>query len=318
MLPIELLMAIVAGYAAAVLFFFARKLKFWPRTAVFVLLGAVVLGSAFVTGKGAGPVRCVVALLPVVLLLLHMWDLHLDPRRESRLRLRTYMVFLLDYAWSVARVTDGHGVNLSWKQRGWDAARYVAGLCLVSILVVGAFRVDWHRYPFWLEHSVKSTCLGACAIGAFQANTAFWRLAGAPAAFFTSRSVLGAYSPAEFWRRWNRPMYWWFLENIYRPAGGRRHPYLAGLASFAISGLLHEYLYAVTLRFVTGYVLGFFLLHGIAAALTRRCKPTGWLAVPAILVTFAFNTLSTVLLFIPINERVPFYVNAVPRWLHLW
>ena len=317
MLPIELLMAIAVGYAAALLFFFARKLEFWPRTAVFILLGAVVLGSAFATGQGAEPVRCVVALL-LVIFLLHMWDLHLDPHRASRLRLKGYMVFLPDYAWSVARVTDGHGVNLSLRQRGVDAVRYVAGLCLVSMLVVGAFRVDWHRYPFGLEHSVKSTCLGAWTIWAFQANTVLWRLAGAPAAFFTGKNVLWAYSPAEFWRRWNRPMHRWFLENVYRPAGGRRHPYLAGLAPFVISGVLHEYLYAGTFRFVTGYVFAFFLLHGIAAMLTRRFKPTGWLAVPAILLTFAFNTFSTALLLIPINERIPVYANDVPEWMHLW
>jgi hypothetical protein len=35
MRPTALLMAIVAGYAAAVLFFFARKLDAWPRTHVF-------------------------------------------------------------------------------------------------------------------------------------------------------------------------------------------------------------------------------------------------------------------------------------------
>jgi hypothetical protein len=112
-------------------------------------------------------------------------------------------------------------------------------------------------------------------------------------------------------------MYRWFLENVYRPAGGCRGSLLAALAPFVISGLLHEYLYAVTFRFVTGYVLAFFLLQGVAAALTRQFKPTGWLAVPAILLTFAFNTLSTVLLFLPIDERIPFYVNDVPKWMHL-
>jgi len=130
--------------------------------------------------------------------------------------------------------------------------------------------------------------------------------------------LLGAYSPAEFWRRWNRPMYRWFLENVYRPAGGRRNSGLAALAPFALSGLLHEYLYAVTLRRVTGYVTAFFLLHGVPALLTRRLRPEGCLVVPAVLLTFAVNSFSTVLLLLPIHERIPLYVNDVPKWLRLW
>ncbi len=113
-------------------------------------------------------------------------------------------------------------------------------------------------------------------------------------------------------------MYRWLLENICKPAGGRRNPCLATLAAFAVSGLLHEYLVGVSLRYVTGYITAFFLLQGTAAVLTRRFKPAGWLVAPALVLTLAFNTLSTVLLFVPINERVPFYVNAVPQWLRPW
>ncbi len=69
---------------------------------------------------------------------------------------------------------------------------------------------------------------------------------------------------------------------------------------------------------VVGMVLIIFLLHGLAAVLTHRFKPTGWLVVPATLFTFAFNTASTILLFIPINDRIPFYVNDVPGWMYLW
>jgi hypothetical protein len=308
---------VATGYAAAILFFFARGLEPRSRSIVFVLLGAVVLGSACRMSRGPEAVRCAIALL-LVTLLLHMWDLHLDPCRGSRLSLGNYLVFLTDFAWSVARVVDHHGVDLSLKRRGLDAARYLTGLGLVSVLVMGAFRVDWHRYPFWLEHTTKSTCLGAWTIWAFHVNTALWRLAGAPAALFTGKNVLGAYSPAEFWRRWDRPMYRWFLDDVYGPMGGRRHPYLAGLAPFAISGLLHEYLYGVTFRRIAGYVTLFFLLHGVAALSTRRVKPNGPLVVPAVILTFAFNTFSTVLLFLPINQRIPFYVNDVPKWLHLW
>jgi len=228
-----------------------------------------------------------------------------------------YIVFAGDYAWSVPRVDNGYGIGLPFKQRAFDASNNVAGLCLVSAVTVGVFRIDWTAYSFLLEHATKSTALAAWTIWAFQANTALWRLAGAPAAFFTTKNVLWAYSPADFWRRWNRPMYRWLLENVYKPLGGRRNPRLAMLGAFAVSGLLHEYLFDAIFHRVTGYCLAFFLLHGLAAVLTRRFKPTGWLVVPAVLFTFAFNTASTLLLLIPINERVPLYANDVPGWMHL-
>jgi hypothetical protein len=306
------------GYGAAVAFFFARGLKPGARSAAFVLLGVIVLGSAILLETNSLAIRWVVVGILVAIFLPHMWDLHLDPARASRLSLRAYIVFVGDYAWSVARVADGYGVDLPFKRRLLDAGKYVAGLGVVTVVTVCVFKVHWAAYPFLLEHAVKSTCLAALAIWAFQANTALWRLAGAPAAFFTTRNVLWAYSPADFWRRWNRPMYRWLLENVYKPLGGHRNPKLAALAAFAVSGLLHEYLFAVTLQRVTGYVTAFFLLHGLAAVLTRRFKPTGRLVLPAILFTFVFNTASTLLLFISINERLPFYVNDVPEWLCLW
>jgi len=113
-------------------------------------------------------------------------------------------------------------------------------------------------------------------------------------------------------------MYRWLLENIYKPLGGRRNPQVAAFAAFAVSGLLHEYFFAVTFQRVTGYVTAFFLLHGLAAVLTRRFKPAGRLVVPATLFTFAFNTAPTLLLFSPINDQISLYANDVPRWMHLW
>ena len=317
MLSIDLLIVVGIGYAAAVLFFRARGLKPGVRSVTFVLLGIVVLGSAFLLEAGNVAVRCVVGLL-LTILLLHMWDLHMDPGRGSRLSLWAYAIFLPDYAWSVARVEGGYGAGLPFNRRAFDAGKYVTGLCLVSAVTVGVFRIDWAAYPFLLEHLAKSTCLAAWTVWAFHANTALWRLAGAPAAFFTTKNVLWAYSPADFWRRWNQPMYRWLLENVYKPMGGRRNPHVAALAAFAVAGLLHEYIFTVAFQRVTGYVTAFFLLHGLAAVLTRRFKPTGWLILPTTLFTFAFNTASTLLLFIPINDRIPFYVNDVPRWMYLW
>ncbi len=312
------LIVVAIGYTAGVLFFFARGLRPGPRTVVFVLLAAVVLGSAMQLEARSWPARYVVTALVLIIFLLHMWDLHMDPGRKSRLSLRAYIVFLGDFAWPVARVGDDYGTGLPLKRRALDSGRYVAGFCAVTAAAVAIFMADWAGYPFLLEHAAKSTAVLAWHVGAFQANTALWRLGGAPAAYFTTRSVLRSYSPAEFWRRWNRPMYRWLLENVYKPVGGRRHPLLATMAAFAVSGLFHEYIFGVALQRVTGYPTAFFLLQGLATVLTRRFKPTGWVRVPAVLLTLAFMTASTILLFIPIHERLALYVNHVPGWMHLW
>jgi hypothetical protein len=302
---------VAIGYAAAVLFFFARRLRREARSAVFLFLGGIVASIAVVLDTRAVLVRCVVGML-LLIFLLHMWDLHMDPQRGSRLTLGTYLLLLPDYAWSVARAGDGHGLDLPLGQRARDAAKTIAALCLVFVIVVGVFSVDRAAWPFWLEHAAKSTCLGALVIRAFQTNTALWRLAGAPAAWFMTRKVLAAHSPAEFWRRWNQPMSRWLLENVYKPLGGRRNPRLAVLGTFAVSGILHEYLFAVILEGLTGFMLAFFLLHGLATVVTRRFRPIGWRRVPAAILTFSFNTLSTVLLLAPINGQIPLYVNDIP------
>ena len=84
------------------------------------------------------------------------------------------------------------------------------------------------------------------------------------------------------------------------------------LGAFAVSGILHEYLFAVTFQRFTGFLMAFLLLHGVATIVTRRFKPAGWHRAPAAILTFSFITLTTVLLLAPIDEWLPLYVNAIP------
>lgn len=302
------------GYTAAAFFYFASKLESRLRTIIFILLGIIVLGSPLMLSTDSAILRCLIT-LALIICFEHMWDLHLDPCRRTRLSFKTYMVFLLDFAWGVARVTDDYGANLSLKRRILDTVKNTVVFCLVSTIAIVAFRIDWKPYSFLLEHFVKSTCLIIWIIWAFNANTAIWRLAGAPAAPFIRKHIFLAHSPAEFWRRFDRPVHRWLYENVFLPIGGRRKPITATLTAFAVSACLHEYLLTVTLRYITGYVFVFFMLHGFVTVLTRRFKLTNFLVYPAIALTFVFNTLSTVLIFTPINERFPFYVNDLPSWV---
>jgi D-alanyl-lipoteichoic acid acyltransferase DltB (MBOAT superfamily) len=128
------------------------------------------------------------------------------------------------------------------------------------------------------------------------------------------RPLLAA-TPREFWRRYNRPAQQFIHDHIYRRIGGP--PARAILLTFAVSALIHEYVFGIVLGRVQGYQTVFFLLQGFAVALTLRARPTGhrvWLAIAA---TFLFNVLSSVFFFASVHGVVPFYANGLPdllRW----
>ena len=71
---------------------------------------------------------------------------------------------------------------------------------------------------------------GLCALGGIEADPVF------------RRPVL-ARTPAEFWgRRWNLVVHGFARRYLFLPVARRRGPALAVLATFAASGLMHEYL----------------------------------------------------------------------------
>ena len=81
---------------------------------------------------------------------------------------------------------------------------------------------------------------------------------------------------------------------------------------FAVSGLLHEYLFTVAVGRVQGFQLAFFLVQGAAVALTLRAKPNRIVGVGA---TFTFNALTSILFFASVEGVLPFYVGGLPGWL---
>ena len=56
----------------------------------------------------------------------------------------------------------------------------------------------------------------------------------------------------------------------------RGGPVFATLAVFAVSGLMHEYVFGVATGRVQGWQMLFFMVQGCAAAATLRVRPTGW------------------------------------------
>jgi D-alanyl-lipoteichoic acid acyltransferase DltB (MBOAT superfamily) len=124
-------------------------------------------------------------------------------------------------------------------------------------LMIGIFRIDWAVHSFVAEHCSKT--LGLFLVVQFLLNglAAASRLLGIPATDFAGPFVL-ARTPAEFWRFYNRPVGQFLSDYVFTPLGGPRHAVFATLATFAFSGVMHEYLFDLPARRIVGTQMAFF------------------------------------------------------------
>jgi D-alanyl-lipoteichoic acid acyltransferase DltB (MBOAT superfamily) len=140
------------------------------------------------------------------------------------------------------------------------------------------------------------------------AAVAVWRLLGGTARD-PMNNPFASRTPADFWRRYNRPAQQFLYEDLFRPLGGQHSPIRATLATFAISALIHEYVFDIAVGRIQGYQTAFFLVQGLAVAATLGVKPKGWRAVPWTAGTWVFTLASSVLFFASGDEVVPFYTG---------
>jgi hypothetical protein len=188
----------------------------------------------------------------------------------------------------------------------------------VAAVVFGA-GTWWSSQPFALEHAAK--VLTFCFVLTPLANTSSvaWRLAGGRGLDFMDHPI-AARTPADFWRRYNRPVAQFFWEDVFKPSGGLHTPRRSLLAAFAVSAAVHEYLFLIAGTTAPGCQTAFFLIQGVAAAATCRLHPRGRRAVVAIAMTFSFNLATTALFFMSFEGIVPFYaprgglVMFPPTW----
>src|SRR5262249_16713012 len=142
----------------------------------------------------------------------------------------------------------------------------------------------------------------------FSTNCAayVWRLLGG-VALTPMHAPQTAATPADFWRRWNRPAQQFLHEYAFPLGGGIRSPVRGPFPVFAVSGLVHEYVFGIASGSVQGWQFLFFAFHGIIAVTTRRIRPRGWVVIPCIAGTIALNLALAVLFFKSVDSAVPFY-----------
>ena len=320
-------LSLAAMLAVALAYYPALWLPRQHRVVLLVVAVALILVSPLGVPAHARFLRLLASIVAVTLAL-KLFDLHVGAVSGHRPRLPRFVVFLWNPFSLVDRRIDARPDPPRGNPRrrlAWEVAATVAALGLAYYV----FRIDWRRSPFALEHAMKVVSFFLVLFPFTAAAAVAWRMAGGPGRDIM-HNPFAARTPADFWRRYNRPVHEFLEEDLFKPAAGpraaRRPPsdgkrarrpaavVRATVLTFVVSALIHEYVFAVPIGRVQGYQIAFFLLQGLAVAATARVKPRGWRVAPWVAATFGFNLATGVLFFASLNRVVPIYQNPPPLW----
>ncbi len=298
--------------------YYALRLSRPARFVALIALEVVIAGGPLMVSAQAGVVRFLTALVSVMACL-KLLDLFIEAGRTKRGQVLSYeqfRAFLRNPTMLVRRLPQLEKQPSAAESR--RSLMHQAAMMLVAcLLLVGLFSIDWSALPFFLEHASKFTVFFLMWISFMHVFASVSRLGG----WFTlepNRAPFLATTPADFWRRYNRWIGSALQENVFKPCGGRRHPATGILASFVVSGIFHEYLFAMSIGHPQGYQMLFFMLQGLAVVATMRIRPHGVAAWGGIVMTYVFNISSAVIFCASVQQIVPFYQNQFPVWLRGW
>lgn len=299
-------LALAIPLGSGLAFNVAMKWRPRLRNVAFVLLLAVVLCSPLIIPRGARLPRLIATVYSVTVAV-KLYDHLRNAEAGFFPNWRIYFIsFFHPFSLALRRV-----MREKPPPRSADVRRmlvnFAAGLAATA-LIFAVFCVPWRRFPFALEHCAKAISLFLMIQFLPNALAAAFRLWNIPSTDFAGPFFL-ARTPAEFWRVYNRPVNQFFQEYIFKPARGRDHPRAVTLVTFIVSGIIHEYVFDIPAPQMVGGQMLFFMLQGIAAMATLRLRPRGWMAIPAMLLTLAFNLATVYFFLICVNAVFPFYVD---------
>ena len=309
-LPVIFTVALVIAYLVALAFYPALA---WNRRRrrPFTILAIVLIALTPLCIPATARFSRLLAAINAVALMVKLYDLHVTCSPTLRPTFSAYLAYLpnwLSVVWRKLHATPRPTPRENARRLGNALVQAAAGIALF----IWVMHRDWRGVPFLFEHAAKAFTFFLTLIPITHAHTALWRLAGGRGLDPMDRPLLAA-SPAQFWRRYNRPAQQFFHDHIYRCVGGP--PIRAIIATFVISAVIHEYVFAIALSRVQGYQTIFFLLQGIVVAATIRARPTGRRVWPAIAATFLFKFTSSIFFFASVHSVIPIYANGLPPWL---
>lgn len=155
--------------------------------------------------------------------------------------------------------------------------------------------------------------------GLFHLLSCAWRRAGV-AAPPLMRAPLAAKAIAEFWsERWNTAFAEVARRHVFRPLARRHGTSLAGVATFAISGLIHESVISLPARAGWGGPTIYFLLQAAGLGVQRhRAVRRTWLTTP---LRDRLWTIVVIAVPVPLLFHRPFVEGVITpflRQLDLW
>ncbi len=125
---------------------------------------------------------------------------------------------------------------------------------------------------------------------------------------FKTRKVFGKYylasNPIEFWQEWNALSARWFNLYIARSIFRKLGIFPSIMITFGISGILHEYVWGLPVNKITGHMVAFFCIHGLAVFSVKWGQRNSFLrqlSLPkpfSIMLTFIFNIFTLSLYFV--------------------
>jgi MBOAT, membrane-bound O-acyltransferase family len=314
MLMTQTVAALGANAASIILMYAALGwVRSWRRLGMCVAVITTAIAPRIVEGPHTC-LRFALALISVILIA-KFYDLGIAACRSGAVRpsLASYLAFLPNTFALVYRTLKSEPQpprSADWKRLAWGILGLWLGLSVAAVV----FGIDWSHQSLILEHPAKVLALFGVLMPLDAVGVSLLRLAGGRGRQKMRHPYL-AITPADFWRRYNRPVGHFAQQNVYRQSGARESPVWATFAVFLASGAAHEYLFAVTLGRVEGFQSAFFLLQGVAVAATLRLRPTSWRAWLGVALTLAFNLSTSLLFFASVGGILPFYAPGDPSWL---
>ena len=214
----EIAASATVAYVAAISFFPASVCPASARCLAWLTCSTIVALSPCLIPVTSS-VQRMAGTLVAVALMAKLYDVLRAADLHCQKGLRSYMTWLPNCFWLVAqKVPPFQPRHHDWSRLP-RAIVLAAGSLAILVLVFGH---DWATCPFALEHGVKAAVTFCAVVSLAGLGAVAYRLLGGDA-LDPMASPAGAATPAEFWRRWNRPAQQFFQEYAFRPAGGT-HP----------------------------------------------------------------------------------------------